>query len=70
MPEKRQEGRIIAEMGVIETRESDNVLHWDGDMLYVEEDVYHNGQLVHRRYRKRVTREVAEALRATLAMHS
>lgn len=68
MSESHQEGRLIAEIGVIETRESDDVLRWDGAMLYVEQDVYHNGQLVHHRYRKRVTREVAQALQSTLTL--
>ena len=63
------EGHLIAEMGVIETTESDNVLHWDGDNLYVEQDVYHNGQLVHRKYRRRVTRQVSQALVKILAQH-
>lgn len=70
MPDKRQEGQFIAGLGVIETTETDNVLRWDGEMLYVEHDVYHNGQLVHRKYRKRVTRDVADHLRSLLAMHS
>jgi len=56
------EGQLIADMGVIETTESDHVLRWDGEELYVEQDVYHNGQLVHRRYKKRVTKPVAQAL--------
>lgn len=56
------EGQLIRGLGVIETTETDNVLRWDGQMLYVEHDIYHNGQLVHRKYRRRVTREVAKAL--------
>ncbi|MFK8253384.1 hypothetical protein [Ancylobacter terrae] len=56
------EGQLIRGLGVIETTETDNVLRWDGTMLYVEHDIYHNGQLVHRKYRRRVTREVAKAL--------
>jgi hypothetical protein len=55
-------GQLIEGAGVIETVDSDNVLRWDGSMIYVEHDVYHNGQLVHRKYRKRVTADVARAL--------
>lgn len=58
------EGQLIEGKGVIETTQTDNVLHWDGQMLYVEHDVYHNGQLVHRKYKRRVTRDVAKALQA------
>ncbi|MBS7537449.1 hypothetical protein [Ancylobacter lacus] len=65
MTKKAPEGLLIAEMGVIETVESDNILRWDGDVLYVEQDIYHNGQLVHRKYKRRVTKDVA---RAVLAM--
>lgn len=50
------------ELGVEETIESDNIVRWDGDRLYVEQDVYHNGQLVHRKYRRTVTEPVARAL--------
>ncbi|MFC5069537.1 hypothetical protein [Flaviflagellibacter deserti] len=60
------EGEIKIDLGVIETIESDNVLRWDGQTLYVEQDIYHNGQLVHRKYKRRVTRHVAEALRTML----
>ena len=67
MPNKPPEGLLIAEMGVIETVESDNILRWDGQVLYVEQDIYHNGQLVHRKYRRRVTKEVAKALMAVVA---
>lgn len=63
------EGLLIAEKGVIETTESDNVLRWDGTNLYVEQDVFHNGQLVHKRYKRRVTRQVAQALALVLAQH-
>ncbi|ADH89901.1 conserved hypothetical protein [Ancylobacter novellus DSM 506] len=63
------EGHLIPEMGVIETTESDNVLRWDGTNLYVEQDVFHNGQLVHRRYKRRVTKQVAQALALMLAQH-
>lgn len=67
MPGKEREGRLIRDLGVIETTETDNVLRWDGERLYVEHDVYHNGQLVHRKYRKKVTAEVARALQDLLA---
>jgi hypothetical protein len=63
MPGRNEGGQLIEGLGVIETTETDNVLRWDGEKLYVETDVYHNGQLVHRKYKKRVTRDVAEALR-------
>ena len=63
------EGHLLPEKGVIETIESDNVLRWDGSNLYVEQDVYHNGQLVHRRYRRRVTKSVAQAIAQMLAQH-
>lgn len=67
MPNRATEGHLIPEMGVIETIESDNVLRWDGERLYVEQDVYHNGQLVHHRYKRRVTKDVAKALHDMLA---
>jgi hypothetical protein len=66
MPDRRAEGQLIPTLGVIETTETDNVLRWDGEMLYVEHDVYHNGQLVHRRYKRRVTSDVARTLLALL----
>ena len=50
------------DLGVQETTETDNIVRWDGERLYVEHDVYHNGQLVHRRYRRTVTEPVARAL--------
>jgi hypothetical protein len=59
--------QIRADLGVIETVESDNIVRWDGQRLYVEQDVYHNGQLVHRKYRKTITPEVARTLQAILA---
>lgn len=59
--------QIIPGLGVKETTETDNVLRWDGEVLYVEHDVYHNGQLVHRRYRRKVTLDVAKTLLATIA---
>lgn len=67
MADVRQEERLIEGLKVIETTETDNVLRWDGVSLYVEHDVYHNGQLVHRRYRRRVTAEVAKALLSVIA---
>lgn len=59
---RRPEGQFIETLGVLETIESDNIVRWDGQMLYVEQDIYHNGQLVHSKYHRRVTREVAVAL--------
>ncbi|WP_430911022.1 hypothetical protein [Methylobacterium sp. sgz302541] len=50
------------DLGVQETSETDNIVRWDGERLYVEHDVYHNGQLVHRKYRRNVTEPVARAL--------
>ena len=50
------------DLGVEETIESDNIVRWDGERLYVEQDVFHNGQLVHRKYRRTVTEPVARAL--------
>ncbi|MGA0532990.1 hypothetical protein [Hansschlegelia sp. KR7-227] len=67
MGEVRQDERLIEGLSVIETSETDNVLRWDGTALYVEHDVYHNGQLVHRRYRRRVTAEVARVLLSVIA---
>ncbi|WP_428030892.1 hypothetical protein [Ancylobacter sp.] len=63
------DGQLIPEIGVMETVESDNILRWDGTNLYVEQDVFHNGQLVHRRYRKRVTKSVAQAIAAMIGQH-
>ncbi|KQP10267.1 MAG: hypothetical protein Q7T93_13965 [Methylobacterium sp.] len=54
------------DLGVEETTETDNVVRWDGEKLYVEHDIYHNGQLVHRKYRKTVTEPVARALQAII----
>ena len=59
--------QIRSDLGVIETVESDNIVRWDGERLYVEQDVYHNGQLVHRRYRRTVTADIGRALAALLA---
>ncbi len=66
---KQQEGQLIEGLGVIETTETDNIVRWDGEKLYVEHDIYHNGQLVHSKYRRRVTREVAQALIDVLRDH-
>ncbi len=58
---------LRGDLGVEETTESDNIVRWDGERLYVEQDVYHNGQLVHRKYRRRtVTEPVAHALWAII----
>ncbi|MEH3146533.1 MAG: hypothetical protein PGN34_14555 [Methylobacterium frigidaeris] len=54
------------DLGVEETTESDNIVRWDGERLYVEQDIYHNGQLVHRKYRRTVTEPVARALLAII----
>ena len=58
---------LRGDLGVEETTESDNVVRWDGERLYVEQDVYHNGQMVHRKYRRTVTEPIARALSALLA---
>lgn len=52
------------DLGVEEVIESDNIVRWDGERLYVEQDIYHNGQLVHRKYRRTITEPVARALQA------
>ena len=57
---------LRSDLGVEETTESDNIVRWDGERLYVEQDVYHNGQLVHRKYRRTVTEPVALALLAVI----
>jgi hypothetical protein len=54
--------QVRPDLGVIETVESDNIVRWDGQRLYVEQDVYHNGQMVHRKYRKTITADVARVL--------
>lgn len=60
-------GAILREdLGVEETTDSDHVVRWDGERLYVEHDIYHNGQLVHRKYRKNVTEPVARALQTLI----
>lgn len=53
---------LRSDLGVEETVESDNIVRWDGNRLYVEQDVFHNGQLVHRKYRRTVTEPVARVL--------
>jgi hypothetical protein len=69
--ESSVKSEIRSHLGVIETVESDNIVRWDGQRLYVEQDVYHNGQLVHRKYRRTITEPVARALSAiiTTATH-
>lgn len=62
MPETSTKSQVRPQLGVIETVESDNIVRWDGTRLYVEQDVYHNGQLVHRKYRRTITEPVARAL--------
>lgn len=64
MPSQLDDGLLRPALGVKETIETDNVLRWDGEKLYVEQDVYHNGQLVHRRYKRNVTGAVAAVLDA------
>lgn len=54
--------RLRDDLGVKESVQSDNVLRWDGERLYVEQDIFHNGQLVHRKYRRTVTDQVAQLL--------
>lgn len=62
-----QAGAILRDdLGVQETTESDNIVRWDGERLYVEHDIYHNGQLVHKKYRKNVSEPVAVALQALI----
>lgn len=62
MQDKPQDGRFIENLGVVETNESDNIVRWDGERLYVEFDIYHNGQLVHSKYRRNVSKPVAQHL--------
>ncbi|KAA0125853.1 hypothetical protein SAMN02799622_04599 [Methylobacterium sp. UNC378MF] len=57
---------LRGDLGVEETIESDNIVRWDGERLYVEQDVFHNGQLVHRKYRRTVTEPVARVLWAII----
>lgn len=54
--------RLRDDLGVKESVQSDNVLRWDGERLYVEQDIFHNGQLVHRKYRRTVTDQVVQLL--------
>lgn len=67
MPERSPDRTLRADVKATETIESDNIVHWDGERLYVEQDVYHNGQLVHRKYRRNITEPVARALSRLLA---
>ena len=57
---------LRSDLGVEETIESDNVVRWDGERLYVEQGIFHNGQLVHRKYRRTITEPVARALLAVI----
>ncbi|MDQ0396239.1 hypothetical protein [Labrys monachus] len=66
MREGTTDGQFVPGLNVIETTETDNVLRWDGGMLYVEHKVFHNGQIVHERYKRRVTADVARSLLAAL----
>ena len=66
MPDNEPRAQLRPDLGVIETIESDEIVRWDGDRLYVEQDVYHNGQIVHRKYRRNVTEAVARAISALL----
>lgn len=54
--------RLRDDLGVKESVQSDNVLRFDGERLYVEQDIFHNGQLVHRKYRRTVTDQVVQLL--------
>ena len=67
MSDTSLEQTLRSDLGVVETTESDNVVRWDGERLYVEQDVYHNGQLVHRKYRRNVTEPVARAISRILS---
>ena len=67
MSDTTLEQTLRSDLGVVETIESDNVVRWDGERLYVEQDVYHNGQLVHRKYRRNVTEPVARAISRILS---
>jgi hypothetical protein len=62
MPDKIVEEHLRADLGVKETTVTDDIVRWDGETLYVEHDIYHNGQLVHRKYRRKVTKPIARAL--------
>ena len=67
MPETLPDQKLRHDLGVVERIESDNIVRWDGERLYVEQDVYHNGQLVHRKYRRNISEPVARALAHLLA---
>lgn len=54
--------RLRDDLGVKESVQSDNVLRFDGERLYVEQDIFHNGQIVHRKYRRTVTDQVVQLL--------
>ena len=69
MRDKTTEGQLVQGLGVIETTETDNILRWDGHMVYVEHRVFHNGQMVHEKYKRRVTAEVAKALLTTIQLN-
>lgn len=66
MPDRESQTQLRSDLGVLETVESDNIVRWDGERLYVEQDVFHNGQLVHRKYRRNITEPVARAISALL----
>ena len=70
MRDKTTEGQLVPGLNVIETTETDNILRWDGNMVYVEHKVFHNGQMVHERYKRRVTTDVAKALLATIQLNA
>ena len=70
MREATRERQFVPGLNVIETTETDNVLRWDGDMVYVEHKVFHNGQIVHEKYKRRVTADVARSLLATIQADS
>jgi hypothetical protein len=69
MRDKVTEGQLVPGLGVIETTETDHILRWDGFMVYVEHTVYHNGQIVHEKYKRRVTADVAKALLSTIQLN-
>ncbi len=69
MRDKTTDGQLVPGLNVIETTETDNILRWDGHMVYVEHKVFHNGQVVHERYKRRVTAEVAKALLTTIQLN-
>ena len=66
MPDKESQTQLRPDLGVIETVESDEIVRWDGQRLYVEQTVFHNGQMVHRKYRRNITEPVARALAAII----